>query len=225
VLTPATLAGLIDHTLLTPEAGRSQLEVLCAEARTHHTASVCVNSARVAEVRELLDGAELAICSVIGFPFGVCATAAKVSEATAAMEAGATEFDMVIDLGALRDGNDEIVQRDIEAVREATRGLVLKVIVESAALTAVELRRACELSVAAGADYVKTSTGFHPTGGATVEAVALMRAAVGRHIRVKASGGIRDLATVEAMLDAGADRIGMSRTVSVLEELRAATAR
>lgn len=220
MLSETQLAARIDHTLLNPEASRLDVAGLCREARTHRTATVCVHSCRVIDAVRLLDGSDIAVCSVIGFPTGAGSTAAKIAEARAAAAGGASEFDMVINLGWLHDGDREAVLADIVGVREAIHGRILKVIVESAALCAQELALACELAVGAGADFIKTSTGFHSRGGATIEAVRTIRALVGDRARIKASGGIRDLAAATAMLDAGADRLGMSHTVPILEELR-----
>lgn len=214
------LAAVIDHTLLRPEATAAQIRRLCAEARELGVAAVCVNGSRVALAARELAGSDIAVCAVVGFPLGASATAGKVAEAADALASGATEIDMVADLGALKDEDDDAVQADISAVRSeiGERG-ILKVIIESAALSEEEIVRACELAVEAGADFVKTSTGFHPAGGASVQAVRLMRETVGERAQVKASGGIRTLADAEALLEAGADRLGLSGTVAVLGEL------
>lgn len=221
----ADLAQLIDHTILTPQAGKQQVSAAAAEAVATGCASVCVNSARVATAAPALAGAAgaagavVALCTVIGFPFGAVLTEAKVAETRAAAAAGATEFDMVLDLASLVDEETLLVERDIAAVRAATPpGTLLKVILETSALTPDQVVAACLAAETAGADFVKTSTGFHPSGGATPEAVALMRKTVPQ-LGVKASGGIRTLATARQMLDAGATRLGMSATLAVLAEL------
>lgn len=214
-LTRAALAGLIDHTLLRPAATAAQVEQLCREARERAFASVCVNPCHVAAARRALDG-HVPVCTVIGFPLGANVTAIKAAEAARALDDGATELDMVIALGALRAGDDVAVGRDIEAVVRAGAGAhLVKVILETALLSDDEIDRACRLAVAAGAHFVKTSTGFGP-GGATVEAVRRMRAAVGPSIGVKASGGIGDAAAARRMLAAGANRLGASASLAIV---------
>lgn len=186
-------ARMIDHTLLKAEATKEQIEKLCAEAKQFNFASVCVNPTWVKRSSELLQGTEVVVCTVIGFPLGANTPAVKAFEAKDAIANGAKEVDMVINIGALKDKNDELVQADIAAVVEAAKGSALvKVIIEACLLTDEEKVKACELAVAAGADYVKTSTGFS-TGGATAEDIALMRKTVGPELGVKASGGVRSL--------------------------------
>ncbi|PFG13976.1 MULTISPECIES: deoxyribose-phosphate aldolase [unclassified Bacillus (in: firmicutes)] len=211
------LAKMIDHTALKPDTSREQIEKLCDEARDFNFASVCVNPTWVALAAEKLEGAEAKVCTVIGFPLGAVTTETKAFETKDAIQKGATEVDMVINIGALKDGNNELVEQDIKAVVEAAKGKALvKVIIETCLLTDEEKTRACELSVKAGADYVKTSTGFS-TGGATVEDIKLMRKTVGPNIGVKASGGVRDLEGSQAMIDAGATRIGASAGVKIVQ--------
>ena len=211
------LAAMIDHTLLKPEATDRQVEQRCREAIEHGFASVCVSPNRVGLVASLLEGHPSLACSVIGFPSGAHVSAIKAAEAQQAAAAGAQELDMVIDLGGLLDEGAEAVARDVHAIRSAIDDdVVLKSIIESAALTDEQIVAACEAAVAAGADYVKTSTGFHPAGGASTHAVALMRATVGDHVGVKASGGIRSYADALAMIEAGASRLGMSAGVAVV---------
>ena len=209
------LALLIDHTILKPDATEAQVRQFCDEARTHGFRSVCVNSVQVPLVAELLRGSEVRVCAVVGFPLGAMLTAAKAAETAAAVAAGAQEIDMVIPVGALKDGREAVVQADIAAVRAACPDAVLKVIIECCLLTDDEKRAACRASVAAGADFVKTSTGFS-TGGATVEDVALMREAVGPDLGVKASGGVRTPEAVAAMIAAGATRIGTSSGIALM---------
>lgn len=216
-MTRAALAAAIDHTLLRPASTAAQVEQLCREAHAHGFFSVCVLPCRVALARRTLAalGAETRVCTVIGFPLGANTPAIKAAEAAQALEGGADELDTVLALWALRDGDDEAVLEDIRGVvRAGTARHLVKVILETALLTPEEIDRACRLSVAAGAHFVKTSTGFGP-GGATVEAVRRMRAAVGPTIGVKASGGITDAATARAMLAAGASRLGASASLAI----------
>jgi len=214
------IAAKIDHTLLEPQATEEQIRELCREAREFGVAAVCVNGSRVGQAAGELVGSGIAVCTVVGFPLGAAASTGKAAEAVDAIARGAWEIDMVANIGLLKDGDDDAVFADISAVRHAIGDDgVLKVIIESAALTDDEIARACELAVEAGAEFVKTSTGFHPAGGASVEAVRLMRRTVGDRVQVKASGGIRTLADAEALLEAGADRLGLSGTVAVLGEL------
>ena len=211
----AALAQTVDHTLLKPEATDAQVAALVAEAAELGAFSVCVSPSRL----PLQVPAGLAVCTVVGFPSGAHASAVKAAEAAQAVRDGATEVDMVIDLGRARAGDWAAVEADVAAVKEACGDVLLKVIVESAALDAEQLVQACRASEAGGAQYVKTSTGFHPSGGASVEAVRTMRETVGDRLGVKASGGIRDTATALAMLDAGASRLGLSGTRAVLDGL------
>ena len=211
----AALAQTVDHTLLKPEATDAQVAALVAEAAELGAFSVCVSPSRL----PLQVPAGLAVCTVVGFPSGAHASAVKAAEAAQAVRDGATEVDMVIDLGRARAGDWAAVEADVAAVKQACGDVLLKVIVESAALDAEQLVQACRASEAGGAQYVKTSTGFHPAGGASLEAVRAMRATVGDRLGVKASGGIRDTATALAMLEAGASRLGLSGTRAVLDGL------
>ena len=213
------LNSFIDHTLLKADATVEQITKLCQEAREYKFASVCVNSCWVRLCSELLRGSGVAVCTVVGFPLGAMIPEAKAFEAEAAIENGATEIDMVINIGALKSGDYRMVAKDIQVVCDAVHehGALLKVIIEACLLTKEEKVIACLLAKNAGADYVKSSTGFS-TGGATVEDVALMRKVVGEEMGVKAAGGIRDKETAEAMLDAGADRLGASAGVQICKE-------
>lgn len=210
------LNSFIDHTLLKPDATVEQITKLCQEAREYKFASVCVNSCWVRLCSELLRGSGVAVCTVVGFPLGAMIPEAKAFEAEAAIENGATEVDMVINIGALKSKDYRMVAKDIQVVCDAVHehGALLKVIIEACLLTKEEKVIACLLAKNADADYVKTSTGFS-TGGATVEDVELMRSVVGEEMGVKAAGGIRDKATAEAMLDAGADRLGASAGIAI----------
>lgn len=211
------LAGMIDHTLLKPNAIESEVRKLCEEAKKYTFASVCVNPANVALAAGILQGTPVKICTVIGFPLGATTSTTKAMETRDAIANGATEIDMVINVGALKSGNNALVKKDIEAVVEAARGkAIVKVILETCLLTDEEKVRACLLCKYAGADFVKTATGFAP-GGATVEDIALMRKTVGAEMGVKASGGIRDLQTAKAMIAAGASRIGASASVAIVK--------
>jgi deoxyribose-phosphate aldolase len=215
------VAGLIDHTLLKADATKDQIKVLCEEAREYNFASVCVNPTWVKYASELLEGSDVKVCTVIGFPLGATTPETKAFETKDAISNGAHEVDMVINIGALKDKNDELVERDVRAVVAAATGKALtKVIIETSLLTEEEKIRACELAVKAGTDYVKTSTGFS-TGGATVEDIALMRKTVGPDIGVKASGGVRNTADAQNVIEAGATRIGASAGVSIVKGLTA----
>ncbi len=212
--------ALVDHTLLKAEATAEQVRRLCEEAMEYHTHSVCVNGLWVATVHGMLGDSGVATCAVVGFPLGAGVPAAKAREAELAVEDGASEIDMVMSIGQAIEGDWDAVGRDIAAVRQACGpDALLKVILETAVIGHDRIPRACRVAVANGADYVKTSTGFHPSGGASVEAVRLMRETVGPGTGVKASGGIRDLATVEAMVEAGADRLGLSGTAAIVAEI------
>jgi deoxyribose-phosphate aldolase len=213
------LASMIDHTLLKPEASRAQVEQLCDEAKQYGFASVCVNPVYVKLCAQRLKGSPVKVCTVVGFPLGATLPEVKAFETQQALEAGATEIDMVINIGALKDGDNDLVARDMAAVvRTAHAGNALvKVIIEAALLTDDEKTTACQLAQSAGADFVKTSTGFGP-GGATVEDVALMRRAVGPTMGIKAAGGIRTLADAQKMIAAGATRIGASASVKIIAE-------
>lgn len=212
------LAKYIDHTLLKPEATAADVEALVAEAVELGTYSVCVSPNMVAIAAKALrgTGSDVKVAAVAGFPSGKHLTEIKMREAAVAVADGADEIDMVIDVGAAVAGDVAAVERDIAGVREAIPGSVLKVIIESAALNDAQIVAVCEAAERAGADFVKTSTGFHPAGGASVHAVSLMRATVGDRLGVKASGGIRDRATAEAMIGAGASRLGLSAARAVL---------
>lgn len=214
-LRPADLAALIDHTILRPDATAEQVRRYCAEAIAHSLFAVCVNPVFVPVVARALAGSHVATCSVIGFPFGAVATASKMAEAAWAVGEGAGEIDMVIHVGALKAGEHTSVRTDIAAVKQACGKALLKVIVETCFLTDAEKRDACLLSKEAGADFVKTSTGFGG-GGATVADIKLMRETVGPSMGVKASGGVRDFAAALAMVQAGASRIGTSNGVGIV---------
>lgn len=205
---------LFDHTILKADATREMVERVCREAREHHFMSVCVNSYYTGFVADELQGSGVRVCTVVGFPLGQMSTKAKAAETRIAVEDGADEIDMVINVGALKGGDDAVVFEDIRAVREACKGKVLKVIIETCLLNEEEKVRACRLAMEAKADFVKTSTGFS-TGGATKEDVALMRKTVGDTMGVKASGGIRDKEKAVEMLEAGADRLGTSATIAI----------
>lgn len=209
------LAKLIDHTALKPETTKTQIMQLCKEAKEYGFASVCVNPTWVKLAAELLAGSDVKVCTVIGFPLGANTSAAKAFEAKDAIANGAGEVDMVINIAALKDKDDALVESDIRAVVEAANGTLVKVIIETSLLTDEEKVRACEIAVKAGTDFVKTSTGFS-TGGATKEDVALMRKTVGPTIGVKASGGVRTKQDVEDMVAAGATRIGASAGVAIV---------
>ncbi len=215
------VARLIDHTLLKPEATPDQVRALCADARRHGFAAVCVNPVRVALAARELAGSAVAVASVAGFPLGASLPEVKSSEAARAIADGAREVDMVMDIGALKAGELVAVEADVRAVADACRvtGALLKVIIEAALLTDEEKVRACAVARLAGAHFVKTSTGFGP-GGASVADVALMRRTVGNGVGVKAAGGIRDWATARAMIAAGASRIGTSNGVKIVDEVR-----
>ena len=214
-MTKLELAKMIDHTLLKPNATAEQIRTLCAEAVEHHFCSVCVNSGRAALAKECIAGSDVKLCVVVGFPLGCSVT--KAAEAKAMADLGADEIDMVLDVGRAKDGDWAAVEADIRAVREACPSQVLKVILETCLLTEAEIVRACEVSKNAGADFVKTSTGFS-TGGAKVEDVALMKQSAGG-LKVKASGGIHNYDEAKAMIDAGADRIGASAGIAILAGL------
>ncbi len=211
-------AAMIDHTLLKADATRPQIEKICEEAKKYVFASVCVNPTWVKYSAELLAGTDVKVCTVIGFPLGASTSAVKAFETKDAIANGAGEIDMVINIGALKNGEYDVVRDDIKAVVEAANGTLVKVIIETCLLTDEEKVKACELSVEAGADFVKTSTGFS-TGGATAEDIALMRKTVGPDLGVKASGGVRNLEDMQKMIDNGATRIGASSGVAIMEGL------
>jgi len=210
------LAKYIDHTLLKPDATFEQIEGLCEEAKTYGFASVCVNPYWVPLCSQLLAGEDPKVCTVIGFPLGASSSRVKAFETKQAIIDGAEEIDMVINIGELKANRDEYVKEDIEMVVQAAKGhAIVKVIIETALLTEEEKERACRLADGAGADFVKTSTGFSG-GGATVEDIRLMRQSVSDRVRIKASGGVRDKAGAESMVSAGADRIGASSGVAII---------
>ncbi|MBO0438572.1 deoxyribose-phosphate aldolase [Vagococcus fluvialis] len=212
------LAKYVDHTLLKQDATRDQIKQLCEEAAEYVFASVCVNPYWVKYSSELLADSEAKVCTVIGFPLGANTTATKVFEAKDAIANGADEVDMVINVGELKNKNYDFVQEDIAAVVEASHPkAIVKVIIETCLLTKEEIVKACELSVAAKADFVKTSTGFS-TGGATVEDVELMKETVGDRAFVKASGGVRSLEDAQNMIEVGADRLGTSSGIALVSD-------
>jgi deoxyribose-phosphate aldolase len=221
---PRDIARAIDHTLLKADATRAQIEKLCEEAREHGFATVCVNPAWVRVCADRLRGSEARVCTVVGFPLGATTPEVKAFEASRVVADGACEVDMVINVGALKSNDHRLVERDIAAVVAASHsgGALVKVIIEAALLTDDEKVKACVLSQAAGADFVKTSTGFGP-GGATAEDVALMRRVVGREMGVKAAGGVKDLKSAQQMIEAGADRIGASVGVKIVQESQGKT--
>ena len=210
-----TIAAMIDHTLIKPEATPAQIEKLCAEAAEYHFASVCVNPVYIPLAARLLKGTGVKVCCVVGFPLGAIAPEQKAAEAASCAAMGAEELDMVIHVGAAKAGDWALVQRDIEGVVKAAAGHTVKVIIETCLLTDEEKVKACEAAKAAGAHFVKTSTGFS-TGGATTHDIALMRKTVGPEMGVKASGGIRDYETAMAMIEAGANRIGASAGIAIV---------
>ncbi len=215
------LAGMIDHTLLKPQATEADMVQLCQEAKENGFFSVCVNPAHVSVAHKLLTGTTVKVCTVIGFPLGANTPEVKGFEARDAMEKGARELDMVINIGALKQGDYDRVLRDIRGVVSEARkadGIIVKVIIETALLTEAEKVKACELAVEAGADFVKTSTGFSG-GGATPEDIRLMRRTVGPGVGVKASGGVKTLADALALVEAGASRIGASAGAAILAGL------
>lgn len=216
----STLASYIDHTVLKPDTKESDVIKLCREALEYKFASVCINPGYVKLANSFLAGTEVKVCTVVGFPLGATTSETKAFEAAKAIEEGASEIDMVINVGALKSGKLELVEEDIRAVANACKGkALLKVIIETCLLTDEEKVTACQLSKKAGADYVKTSTGFS-TGGATPEDIALMRRTVGSEMGVKASGGVRTLEAALRMIEAGASRIGSSSSVAMINELK-----
>jgi deoxyribose-phosphate aldolase len=212
------LAHMIDHTLLKPDASQDEIAQLCYEARKYNFASVCVNPAYVKLCSELLEGSHVVVCTVVGFPLGATPPEVKAFETQQAIREGASEVDMVINVGALKSKDYELVERDIASVANACHAgnAILKVIIEAALLTDEEKVAACQLAKVAGADFVKTSTGFGP-GGATVEDVALMRRVVGPELGVKAAGGIHSYEEAQQMIAAGASRIGASASVKIIQ--------
>jgi deoxyribose-phosphate aldolase len=216
------IAHLIDHTLLKPDATVQEITQLCHEALLYNFASVCVNPSFVKLAAQLLKNSDVKVCTVIGFPLGATSTETKVFETEQALRDGATEIDMVINIGALKGNDNELVEQDIAAVVQATHrsGAICKVIIETALLTDEEKVRACQMTKRAGADFVKTSTGFS-SGGATIEDVALMRRTVGPRLGVKAAGGVRNLADAKSLIAAGATRLGASAGVKIVKEAHA----
>jgi deoxyribose-phosphate aldolase len=217
----AQIAHLIDHTLLKPDATREQIRKLCEEAVKFGFASVCINPWNVAQAAELVRGSEVKVCTVVGFPLGATLPQVKIYETDAVIKLGAQEIDMVINIGALKSGLDDTVEADIRGVVEASHrgGAICKVILETALLTIEEKIRGSLAAKNAGADFVKTSTGFS-TGGATAEDVSLMRAVVGGEIGIKAAGGVRSFEDFQKMVAAGATRVGASASVKILEQAR-----
>ncbi len=213
------LNKMIDHTILKANVTKAEVERICKEALEYDFASVCVNTCHAAFVAEQLKGSDVKTCVVVGFPLGAMITEAKAFETKIAVEKGADEVDMVINIGALKDGNIELVEADIRAVVEAAKPALVKVIIETCLLTDEEKVAACEAAVRAGVDFVKTSTGFS-TGGATAEDIALMRKTVGPDLGVKASGGVRTKEDAEKMIEAGATRIGASASIAIVEGLK-----
>lgn len=218
LFTKESLAAYMDHTLLKADASKEQILKVCEEAKKYHFASVCVNSCWISLVAKELEGTGVTPCCVVGFPLGAMMTSAKATETRDAVAAGAREIDMVIHVGAIKSGDWDTVKEDIAAVNAAKGAAKLKVILETCLLTDEEKVRACEISKEAGADFVKTSTGFS-AGGATATDVALMRRTVGEMMGVKASGGIRTLDDALDMIEAGASRLGVSAGVKIVEEL------
>ena len=211
------LAKYIDHTLLKPEASAEQIKKICAEAREYHFASVCVNPSRIALVAEELKGTDVTPCCVVGFPLGAIPSESKAAETAVCVKNGAGEIDMVINIGAAKDGDWAYVESDIAAVKAACGPAKLKVIIETCLLTDEEKVKACQAAMRANADFVKTSTGFSKAG-ATVEDVKLMRETVGPNMGVKAAGGVHNRAEAEAMIAAGATRIGASSGIAIVTE-------
>ena len=213
-----SIASYIDHTLLKPDATGEQIDRLCAEAKEYGFASVCVNPYYVARCVKNLKGSDVKVCTVVGFPLGATTMETKVFETLQAVASGAQEIDVVMNVCAMKSGHTKAIEQEVQALAAAVEDkAILKVIIETCLLTDEEKNQACRIARRSGANFVKTSTGFS-TGGATVEDVALMRKAVGAKLGVKASGGIRDYATAKAMLDAGADRIGASAGVAIVQQ-------
>lgn len=210
------LNKMIDHTILKADAKREDVVRYCEEAKEYDFMSVCVNSCNVKIVKKELEGSDVKVCCVVGFPLGAMATETKAFEAKYCVDNGADEIDMVINIGALKDENYDYVKKDIEEVVKASNGKVVKVIIETCLLSDEEKKKACELAKEAKADFVKTSTGFS-TGGATVEDVKLMKSVVGDELKVKASGGVRTKEDAMKMIEAGADRIGASSGINIVK--------
>lgn len=210
------LNKMIDHTILKADAKRKDVVRYCEEAKEYDFMSVCVNSCNVKIVKKELEGSDVKVCCVVGFPLGAMATETKAFEAKYCVDNGADEIDMVINIGALKDENYDYVKKDIEEVVKASNGKVVKVIIETCLLSDEEKKKACELAKEAKADFVKTSTGFS-TGGATAEDVKLMKSVVGDELKVKASGGVRTKEDAMKMIEAGADRIGASSGINIVK--------
>lgn len=217
-LSAAQLARFIDHTVLKPDATRADIEKLCAEARQFGFCSVCVNGSRVELARHLLDGTDVLVACTVGFPLGAMDTDAKRFETESAIDAGAQEIDVVLNVGKLKDGDHGFVLRELRDIAEAADERTVKVILENCLLTRDEIQEACRIVLDSGAHFVKTSTGFS-RGGAVIEDVRLMREIVGTSFGVKAAGGIRDTATAIAMIEAGATRLGTSAGVAIVQGL------
>jgi deoxyribose-phosphate aldolase len=206
----------IDHTVLKPETTTAMVKKICDEAKQFNFATVCINPARIAEAKKLLAGSNVGITTVIGFPLGANTTEVKVFETSDAIKKGADEIDMVINIGAVKDGNWDLVQAEMQAIKQAAGTHCVKVILENCLLTEGEIVKACEVAVAAGLDFVKTSTGFS-TGGATFADVALMKKTVGDRAKVKAAGGVRTYDDAMKMIEAGAERLGTSGGVAIVQ--------
>jgi len=213
------LAKIFDHTNLKPEATKEDIKNLCEEAIKYNFGAVCINPTNIKIAKQFLNGTEVEICTVIGFPLGATLSEVKAFETRKAIEKGANEIDMVINIGAMKSGNYKLVEDDIAAVVQAAGGKLTKVILETCFLTNDEIIKACEISQKAGADFVKTSTGFGPAG-AKVEHIKIMRQTVGESMGVKASGGIRDYETVRKIIEAGASRIGASSSIKIIEQYK-----
>ncbi len=225
-MTPQQLAAMIDHTLLRPEVTCPQIDRLCAEALNHGFCAVCVNPVYVSQAARRLTGSAVVVASVAGFPLGASTTAAKIEDARQAIAAGAREIDMVLQLGALIAGEKNRVRDEIAAVAEVVHAAsldhVLKVILETAALSPEQIALGCRCCAEAQVDFIKTSSGFHPAGGATQQAVRTLKK-LATPIKIKAAGGIRDLKTALSMIEAGADRLGMSASVDVIRACEASS--
>lgn len=220
-LTQENFCQMVDHTLLRPTAEKADIEQLCSEALEHQFFAVCVNPFHLPLAKRILSGSRVAVATVCDFPLGSSLTGAALKECELSLEAGADEIDFVLNVGALKEGRFSDIKQEIQSLKQICGPRILKVILEVSWLSPEEIIKACEISQMAGADFVKTSTGFS-SSGASVEAVALMRKSVGPDKGVKASGGIRDLSTALAMVRAGANRLGLSASVSILNELKAA---
>lgn len=218
MISPEKLAGMIDHTNIKPDAIKEDIKKLCNECIDFNFSSACVTPTNVALAHEILKNTDIGVCAVIGFPFGTSKSEIKAFEALVAVEDGAVELDMVLNIGAMKSSKDSLVKRDISGVVESADGMTVKVILETALLTDQEIIQACKLSKEAEADYVKTSTGIGYSG-ANAHNVALMRETVGQDMGVKASGGIRNLKTAVEMIDAGASKIGTSTGPAIMNEL------